>query len=118
VPGIGEKTAAKLLGQYGCLENLWTHLEQIPGEKLRKALEDNRELILRNREMVRLREDLDCPLDWDRLKVRRPEAARLIPFLEACEFHSLAREQAEQSLFSQQRVGVSSANLPVQEILF
>jgi len=99
VPGIGEKTAAKLLGQYGSVENLWKHLEQIPSERMRQSLRENRDLILRNMQMVRLRRDLDCPLNWDHLKVRRPDGASLMPFFEECEFYSLAREQSEQSLF-------------------
>ena len=67
VPGIGGKTAARLLGQYGSLDSVWQHLDGVAGEKLRKALDGNRDLIRKNVEMVRLRRDLDCALDWDRV---------------------------------------------------
>jgi len=100
VPGIGEKTAAKLLGQFGSLDSLWSRMDEIVGERVKKALSENRQLVARNVEMVRLRSDLDCPLEWDRIAVRQPDAGRLMSFFEACEFHSLAREMSERSLFS------------------
>jgi DNA polymerase-1 len=99
VPGVGEKTAAKLLGQYGSLESVFGHLDQIASERIRGVLAEHDELILRNLEMVSLRRDLDCPLEWDRLRVRNPDVGTLMSFFEACEFHSLARELSEQSLF-------------------
>jgi len=115
VPGIGEKTAAKLLGQFGSLDGLWRHLEQIDSARVRRALGENRELIARNVEMVRLRSDLDCPLDWDRIAVRPPDAGRLIPFFEACEFHSLAREAARptgRGVSAEPSVAMTSRGLP------
>lgn len=99
VPGIGEKTAANLLGQFGSLERLWSHVDQIASERVKKALSENRQLVARNVEMVRLRTDLECPLDWEGVAVRQPDVGPLISFCETCEFHSLARELSEQSLF-------------------
>jgi len=99
VPGIGEKTAAKLLGQFGALDSLWAHLEEIDSPRVKKALRESREIVARNVEMVRLRSDLDCRLDWEQVAVRQADAGKLIPFFEACEFHSLARELSERSLF-------------------
>lgn len=99
VPGIGSKTAAKLLEHGNTVETIWGHLEQVGSERLRQALQENRDLVLRNIEMVTLRRDLPCVLEWDRWAVRRPEVSRLLPFLQDCEFHSMARELSEQSLF-------------------
>ncbi len=77
VPGIGEKTAAKLIATYGNLETIFEHLDDLP-PKQRQNLGEARERVFLNREMSRLR--LDCEVDavpselkmgaWDREQVR------------------------------------------------
>jgi len=77
VPGIGEKTAAKLVAAYGDLEGIFDHLDDLP-PKQRQNLGEARERVFLNREMSRLR--LDCEVDavpselkmgaWDREQVR------------------------------------------------
>ena len=49
VPGVGEKTAVKLLQQFGSLDSLYTHLAEVAGPKLRQALADAQPHVLRNR---------------------------------------------------------------------
>jgi DNA polymerase-1 len=106
VPGIGPKTAARLLGEYGTLERLWPRLHELDNAKVRHALQENRELIARNMLMVRLREDLPCPVAWDSLKMRRPNPERLIPFCEDLEFKAMAHELRQADLFSAMGGGV------------
>jgi DNA polymerase-1 len=77
VPGIGEKTAAKLVNTYGNLEGIFEHLDELP-PKQRQNLGEARDRVFLNREMSRLR--LDCDVDvepsalkmgaWDREQVR------------------------------------------------
>ena len=77
VPGIGEKTAAKLIATYGNLETIFEHLDDLP-PKQRQNLGEARDRVFLNREMSRLR--LDCDVDavpaelkmgaWDREQVR------------------------------------------------
>src|SRR5204862_8328574 len=77
VPGIGEKTAAKLITTYGNLEGIYDHLDELP-PKQRENLGAARERVFLNRQMSRLR--LDCEVDvaptdlkmgaWDREQVR------------------------------------------------
>jgi DNA polymerase-1 len=77
VPGIGEKTAAKLVATYGSLESIFEHLDELP-PKQRQNLADARQRVLLNREMSRLRCDLELDLGpsqlrqgaWDREEVR------------------------------------------------
>ena len=79
VPGIGEKTAAKLITTYGNLEGIFEHLDELP-PKQRQNLGEARERVFLNREMSRLRLDCDVELDvapadlrmgaWDREEVR------------------------------------------------
>ncbi|MDD4871014.1 MAG: 5'-3' exonuclease H3TH domain-containing protein [Kiritimatiellae bacterium] len=100
VPGIGAKTAAKLLAQFGKLDEVLANVEQITSDKIRIALQQSRDLLARNRAMVRLRRDLACTPVWGELEVvHTPSANRLLPFFEAMEFHSMAKEVKEKDLF-------------------
>lgn len=98
VPGVGPKTAAKLLAQYGSLDNLWRRVDEVKPDKLRMALASNRDLVCRNMELVRLSTDLDCGFTWDRVKLKPENPGELMPFFEKLEFHSLARELGDRSL--------------------
>ncbi|MBD3334357.1 MAG: hypothetical protein GF355_02475, partial [Candidatus Eisenbacteria bacterium] len=60
VPGVGPKTASKLLQEHGSLEEIYDHLQEIPGAA-RKKLEQNREQAFLSRELVTLRVDLEPP---------------------------------------------------------
>jgi len=66
VPGIGEKTAAKLINTYDDLEGIFDHLDDLP-PKQRTNLGEMRERVFQNREMMRLRLDCDISLDPDDL---------------------------------------------------
>ena len=96
VPGIGPKTAAKLLAQFGSLENLWSKLDEVASQKLRVALAAHRDEVVRNVELVTLRRDLTVPVTLDSMGVRRPDPARLVPFYEEMEFGSLAKSLREE----------------------
>jgi DNA polymerase I len=77
VPGIGEKTAAKLVSTYGNLEGIYVHLDELP-PKQRQNLGDARDRVFLNREMSRLRSDVEIDFSaadlrqrsWDREQVR------------------------------------------------
>jgi DNA polymerase-1 len=77
VPGVGPKTAADLLRQFGSVEKLFARLDEVKSEKLRTELRGSESAVRRNREMVRLRDDLSCdfaPENW----VEKPaDAGRL-----------------------------------------
>ncbi len=67
VPGIGEKTAAKLINTYGNLEGIFEHLADLP-PKQQSNLGEMRDRVFKNREMTRLRLDCDISLDPDDLR--------------------------------------------------
>ena len=77
VPGIGEKTAAKLVNTYGNLEGIYEHLDELP-PKQRENLGEARDRVFLNREMSLLRRDVDVDVEpadlqmgaWDREEVR------------------------------------------------
>lgn len=84
VPGVGEKTAAKLINAYGGLDGIFANVdEQTP--KLRSNLSDNEAQARRNAEMMLLRRDVDLPVGLDDLARPNPdtdEVRRLFDFLE------------------------------------
>jgi len=98
VPGVGPKTAASLLGEYGSIAGVWDHLNDISRDKLRRSLEESKDIVTRNVKVIRLERGFGCPFAWDDMKVCRPEASRLIPFLEELEFNSMAQDMRAGSL--------------------
>jgi len=91
VPGIGEKTAAKLISAHGGIDQLLSSLDSLEPVKLREKLEASRDLILANRQMVALDEDLPLPVAPDALPVK-PRYEELVAALRTCEFRSLVKE--------------------------
>ena len=96
VPGIGVKTAAQLLNEYGDLETLLERAHEIKQPKRRESLIDHAGLARISRDLVSLRDDV--PLDQDILdfKISSPNPDVLIPFLEEQGFTTaLARAQSQ-----------------------
>jgi DNA polymerase-1 len=77
VPGVGPKTAADLLKQFGSVAELYARLDEVKSEKLRAALRGAADAVRRNRELVRLRDDLACEFSPENLAVKPAEAGRL-----------------------------------------
>jgi len=94
-PGIGVKTAALLINEYGDLETLLDRAEEIKQPKRRQTLIDNREQILLSKKLVQL--DENTPLDFtiDDLEVRDPEPDTLLAFLAEMEFRTLTKRIAD-----------------------
>ena len=85
-PGIGIKTAALLINEYGSLEELLDRAEEIKQPKRRQTLVENRVQIELSKKLVQL--DCDTPLDFtlDDLEVQDPDPEKLLAFLAAMEF--------------------------------
>jgi len=77
VPGVGPKTAAGLLKQFGSVEKLFAQLDGVKSEKLRASLRGSESAVRRNREMVRLRDDLPCEFSPENLAGKPADAGRL-----------------------------------------
>ncbi|MGI9395181.1 MAG: 5'-3' exonuclease H3TH domain-containing protein, partial [Boseongicola sp.] len=94
-PGIGVKTAALLINEYGDLETLLERAEEIKQPKRRQTLIDNVEQILLSKKLVTL--DCDMTLDYglDTLEVKAPVADDLLEFLTTMEFRTITRRVAE-----------------------
>jgi DNA polymerase-1 len=77
VPGIGPKTAAGLLNQFGSVAELFRRLDEVKSERVRGALRGSADAVRRNRELVRLRDDLPCDFSPAELAERPADAGRL-----------------------------------------
>jgi len=94
VPGIGVKTAAKLIAEFGDLESLLARAGEVKQNKCREALIEHAEQARLSARLVLL--DRDVPLDEpvENFAVHDPDPAKLIPFLKSLEFSSLLRRAA------------------------
>jgi DNA polymerase-1 len=95
VPGIGVKTAAQLIGEYGDLETLLSRAAEIKQEKRRQTLIDNAELARISRQLVTLDQHVDLDVPVEDLAVHEPDYRKLIAFCKALEFTTLTRRIAE-----------------------
>jgi 5'-3' exonuclease len=91
VPGVGEKTAAQLVREFGTVNDLLARAAQIKSDKVREKILAARDLILANRQMVALDEDLPLPRPVLELGIR-PDYPALIEAVKGCEFKSLLKE--------------------------
>src|SRR5476651_1396131 len=88
-PGIGVKTAAQLLNEYGDLETLLKRAGEIKQPKRRESLEQNAELIRISKKLVQLRDDVPPPAHPDTFAKNKPDPNVLLPWLEFQGFKSL-----------------------------
>src|SRR5881409_1715899 len=95
VPGIGIKTAAQLIVEYGDLEQLLFRATEIKQPKRREALIENAEKARISRQLVLLDDKVELDVPLDELAVHEPDARKLLAFLKAMEFSTLTRRVAE-----------------------
>ena len=87
-PGVGEKTAAKLINQFGNIDNMLQHTDEIKG-KLREKVENAVEDIKMSKFLATIRTDVPMKLDLDELKVEQPDETKLRAIFEELEFKTL-----------------------------
>ena len=95
-PGIGIKTAALLINEFGSLEDLLDRAEEIKQPKRRQTLIEKREQIEMSKRLVQLDCDMELDFTLDDLEVRDPDAETLLGFLAEMEFRTLSKRMADQ----------------------
>ena len=95
-PGIGIKTAALLINEYGSLEDLLDRAEEIKQPKRRQTLIEKREQIELSKRLVQLDEETPLEFGLDDLEVKDPDPEVLLGFLAEMEFRSLTKRIADQ----------------------
>ena len=94
--GVGRKTAAALIREFGGLESLLANIGNVKSARTREKLINSRDQILENRKMVDLDCDLELPVPIDELRIE-PDYPNLIRQLEQCEFKSLLEEVRDEA---------------------
>jgi 5'-3' exonuclease len=90
VPGIGEKTAVKLIAEFGSVENLLANTARLKG-RLKESVEANRDLALLSKQLVTILCDAPCPADLESLKLSPPKEDEVKRLLVEFEFNSIGR---------------------------
>lgn len=94
VRGIGDKSALKLLGEFGTLSNIYENLENVP-EKFRKKLVADKENAFKSQELATILTDVDLPFEPERCELHQPDTQVLISTLKKLEFNSILAKLEE-----------------------
>jgi DNA polymerase-1 len=89
IPGVGEKTAAKLVGQFGSLEGIYERLGEVKPDKLRFKLVEAREQVFVSRELSRIICDLPISLDLESARLSDYDRAEVVRLFREFEFRTL-----------------------------
>ncbi|MES1181075.1 MAG: 5'-3' exonuclease H3TH domain-containing protein [Verrucomicrobiota bacterium] len=104
VPGVGPKTAAGLLAQFGSIAGIYARLEAVKSDKLRGALRAAADAVRRNQQLVRLRDDLLGEFSPAELTVKPADVARLRELFGRWGFRGMLAELEKEMLHGQQTI--------------
>jgi DNA polymerase-1 len=93
VPGIGPKTAEKLISSFGSIENLYTKLDLIDKPALREKLAANRDLAFLSKKLITLKHDIDVPDSAEEYLLPSPDSDRLRDLFTELEFNRLIKSE-------------------------
>jgi DNA polymerase-1 len=89
VPGVGDKTAAKLVQDYGSIENLLEHLDELPEGRLKSGLRENADKVRLGKRMVTIVREVEVELDLERCRWTRYDYDKARAVFDALEFRQL-----------------------------
>jgi len=91
VKGIGEKTAVKLIEQFGSVEEVYEHLDEVSSNSLREKLEADREMAAKSKYLATIRRDVPIAFDFEHTHVSMPDVEKLTAYLKKYQFNSLLK---------------------------
>ena len=89
VPGVGEKTATKLIRQFGSVENIYARIDEVTPDKLRQTLKENEAIARKSKELATIVTETPVTLDVDSCKVSAYERRQVVELYRELEFFSL-----------------------------
>ncbi len=89
IPGIGEKTAAKLLQRFGSLDELYAHINEVSPDKMRALLQQYKEQVFQNRELARIVTSVPVMLDLDSCRVTAYDRQKVVELFRELGFAQL-----------------------------
>ncbi|HOO83703.1 MAG TPA: DNA polymerase I [Prolixibacteraceae bacterium] len=115
-PGVGPKTAMKLIGDYKSIEGIYQNIDKLKG-KLKENLIEHKEQVFLSRELVIINTKVPIDIDFEEMKIAEPDKDQLMALFQELEFRTLASK-----LNSAQPITVKTSNstpgLPTQGSLF
>jgi len=115
VPGVGKVTASKLLQEYGTVEALYAHLDEV-APKLREKLEANQDGVRRGKELIQLVFDLPLKLDPEECQLSAFERATVLELFRELGFHSLVKRLPGTPEGPPTQMPLFAASAPQEEI--
>ena len=96
VPGIGEKTAIKLVQEFGSVSGLLERIEEVGSEKQRQKIQENVEDLKMSQRLATIDTNVPLEIDWEAIRVTEPDNAALAEFFKRYEFRGLLKSVAVQ----------------------
>lgn len=115
VPGVGEVKAKKLVGEFGSIENIYAHIDQVANAKLKQALIDNQEQALMSKMLATIILDVPIACDFETMKYDGPNPQKLKAVFEELEFRALSKRVFSDLSLNPGEIGKSD---PAQVDLF
>lgn len=119
LPGVGEKTAMKLMAQFGSIANMIAHTEDISNAKLRQKIEENAQLAVMSRRLATIVTDVPLELDFTEFKIGKPDFNKLIELYRKLEFNSFLKKMPTMdgfTAFSEEAETVDAVKSAGQEL--
>jgi len=110
-PGIGEKTAKKLIGHYGSIENLYDNIKDLKG-KQKENLINYKDQVFLSKRLVKIALNVPTEIDASDIQLKQPNEEKLVALLQEMEFKTLIRRLFNKELSS------SKSKDPVQQSMF
>ncbi|WP_136798117.1 DNA polymerase I [Desulfosediminicola ganghwensis] len=92
VPGVGQKTAEKLIAEFGDLDGLYANVESMKKSKMKERLIENRESAYLSKDLIRLKEDAEVPVALDVYSIQKPDDAKLAALFTELEFTTFLKD--------------------------
>src|SRR5574344_523690 len=102
-PGVGEKTAVKLINEFGSIENILENTDKLKGA-LKEKIETNKEMITFSKFLATIKTDVPIELNMEELKKREPNENELRTILDDLEFHTLTDRILKKSDKSEKKI--------------
>ena len=111
VPGVGDKTAAKLVRAYGDVDGIYEHLDELSGKKVPAMLDEHRQQVELNRQVMQLRRDLELDLDLKDLRRGDIDGPAVRELFGALEFRQLYDRFVEEVLGEQEEADAAGFDI-------
>ena len=118
VKGIGEKTAVKLLEQFGTVDNVLAHANEIEGNSIREKIKNGIEDAKMSKYLATIVRDVDIEFDFEKTKIELPEIASVTEFLRDMQFYSFLKNiESILKTFNKNRKAINIQETELNEIL-